>query len=488
MKIKVLLSLAFVLAISGCAITPNPSGIWHTEIEEAPNFRVAMEFELRPNFFGRGWSGRWEAMEMMGGGDLKHVELDDSNVELELSSSSRFKGVLSADGESLEGILHVRDREIPQTYIRADNLATRMPARTDDQGLSVESWIYQLPERIDDGWPVASLRDAKFRKKPLDNLFQKVVKGHYQGLDAVLIARGGELVLEEYFHFGSRTKIHSLQSVTKSVTSLVLGMAYDEGLIGNLEQPVQEFFPNYANSVWATKDYPISLKHTLMMSAGLDWRESGVPYTDSRNDNKRMNGSGDMYKYVLSRDRAQGKRPGDEFKYTSGLAILLGGVVLDATGMSIDKYAEQTLFKKMGIEQYMWRSTSGQVHTGGGLYLRPRDILKLGQLVLDKGRWNGQQVISESWIEESTKFRLPVSKSSRKRGYGYLWWRRVFSVEQEIFPAIYASGYGGQWMWVIPELDLVVLVLHHNPFDRKGKHTLGWKHVENVFIPAVLPN
>ena len=487
-----LLSLAFVLAISACSqrgrSAPDVSGIWHIEVENVPGQLVAMEFELRQSFFGRKWSGRWECMEIMTQGKLDRVQVAGSTVEVDLSASLKFKGALSADGTSLDGILYASGEETPQTYTRVDDWATRMPARMDDQGRPVKAWNYRTPELIDDDWPVASLSDAKIRQQPLDDLFEKVVNGQYRGLDAVLVARGGKLVLEEYFHFGSRSEIHQVQSVTKSVTSLVFGMAYDDGLISDIEQPVHQYFPDYLDSSWVMNKYPISLKNILMMSAGLDWRETGVPYTNPRNDAIRMNASGDMYGYVLSRDRAQGKRPGEKFEYTSGLSILIGGVMLEATGMSIDKYAELTLFKKMGIESYYWNSRSGQIHTGGGLYMRSRDLLKLGQLVLDKGRWNGQQVISEAWIEESTAFHLPVPGSSRGRGYGYLWWREIFHVGEASYPAIYASGYGWQVMWVIPDLDLVVLVMHHNPDDGNASHTLNVVEMENIVIPAVLPN
>jgi len=287
-------------------------------------------------------------------------------------------------------------------------------------------------------------------------------------------------VLEEYFHFGSRNEIHQIQSVTKSVTSLVFGIAYDEGLIGDLERPVYDFFPNYSDSAWVKEAYPISLKHALMMSAGLDWREKGVSYTNPLNDAIRMNKSGDMYGYVLSRDIDQSKRPGEKFEYTSGLSILLGGVLLQETGMPIDKYAEQTLFKQLGIENYYWSSHADQVHTGGGLSMRPRDLLKLGQLVLDSGCWNGKQVISESWIRESTKAHLTVEGSRKGRGYGYQWWRDMFYVDQKGYPAIYASGYGWQLLWVIPDLEMVVLVLHHNPSDGKAEHSLTGSDIFNI--------
>ena len=140
----------------------------------------------------------------------------------------------------------------------------------------------------------------------------RVIDGRYRGLDAVLVARQGRLVLEEYFHFGDRDEIHTLQSITKSVTSLLIGMAYDEGLITDLERPVYTYFSDYADSIWVKEKYPISLEHVLTMSAGLDWREESVPYTDPRNDAIRMNNSDDMIGYVLSRNESKGKQPGDE--------------------------------------------------------------------------------------------------------------------------------------------------------------------------------
>lgn len=251
---KFRLSLAFVLAVSACSVgcqnTPNISGIWHNEFENIEGQFVAMEFELRQNYISRNWSGRWEMKELMSWGDLKHVLVTDSTIEVDLSASLKFKGVLSTNGTSLDGFLFHSGGEITQSYTRVDKWASRMPARMDDQGRPVRSWNYQPPELIDDDWSVGSLSDAKIRQQPLDGLFKKIVNGQYRGLDAVLMARGGNLVLEEYFYFGSRSEIHSVQSVTKSVTLLVFGMAYDEGLIGDLEEPVHKYFLNYSDSAW----------------------------------------------------------------------------------------------------------------------------------------------------------------------------------------------------------------------------------------------
>jgi|TARA_Y100000310_G_scaffold336672_1_gene421855 CubicO group peptidase (beta-lactamase class C family) len=483
MRAKHLLSLLVVLSQTALAdMSEELAGIWHTEIEII-GLRAALEFELRPSPEDPEWVGRWEMLELTAWGDLQRVHIDGAAVELDMLASIGFKGVLTPKDRSLDGVLDFEGRELPAVFVKVDTWATQMPARTDHQGLAQTTWDYHPPDGLGDGWPVSSLNEDEIQD--LDELFEQVVGGDYQGLDAVLVAREGQLVLEEYFHFGDRNEIHTLQSVTKSVTSLVFGSAYDDGLIADLDQPLHRYYEGYADSQWVKDKYPISLKHVLTMSAGLDWHEEGISYTNSRNDNWRMNRSGDMYGYILSRDRAGDVEPGDQFAYTSGLSILLGGVVLEATGTRIDRYAEQTLFEKMRINRYHWGAPSGQIHTGGGLYLRARDLLKLGQLVLDNGRWNGKQVISASWIEESTAFQVPRPNSGNDSSYGYQWWRTLLYTPRGSVQVIYASGYGGQLLWVFPKLELVMLVLHHNPRPGEGSHTINLQEVHDHVIPAL---
>ncbi|MBD3275863.1 MAG: serine hydrolase, partial [Candidatus Marinimicrobia bacterium] len=351
-------------------------------------------------------------------------------------------------------------------------------------GQPVDEWSYKAPVETDDDWTAATLQDAGIVQQPLEEFFQSVIHGKYPGLDAVLIAHDGSLVVEEYFHYGSRDRIHSLQSVTKSVTSLIVGIAYDEGLIKSLETPVREFFPDYGDSFRANS-WSVSLRHTLMMSAALDWNEQDIPYSDPNNDAVQMNNSSDMISYVLSSERKNGLEPGEQFYYNSGLSILLGGVLKDATGMSADRYAEETLFRETGIEDYQWGSLSGTLHTGGGLFLRPRDLLKLGQLVLDSGRWQEKQVISESWIEESTDLHLQIEDSENTSGYGYQWWIGEFRAGDKRYETVYASGHGGQFLWIVPELDLVVTALHHIPVNTEDIRSFYWEEMEQVVIPAL---
>jgi len=119
--------------------------------------------------------------------------------------------------------------------------------------------------------------------------------------------------------------------------------------------------------------------------------------------------------------------------------------------------------------------------------MQPRDIMKLGQLVLDEGKWDGEQVISKSWIKESTALRLPISELNKQAGYGYQWWRGACTVDKKIFPVIFAAGYGGQVLYIIPDLNLVVLTLHHNPSEADLSHSIAWSELEKMIIPAFLP-
>ena len=476
-----------VLIVTACSSNQiKLIGIWHAEFEAVPNLKADFDFELQNDLFSNNWSGRIEIAELMITAPLAEVSVKDSKITLNLGNGADFKGNISEDKTVIAGVLNAPNRK-PQTlrFTKATKWSSQVPARVDKNNQNIKKWAYVLPQTIDDGWKVGFLSKTSSESKPLNELFQQIVDGKYHGLDALLVAQDGKLVLEEYFYLGGREKIHSIQSATKSVTSLLLGIAHDDGLIKNLDAPLKSFFPAYPDSV---KKGPESatLRHALTMSAGLDWEES-IPYTDPKNDAVRMNQSKDMYQYVLSKNPDLKDQPGKKFEYNSGLSVLLGGVILDVTGKPADKYAELTLFKKLGIKKFWWERGNEQIHTGGGLFMQPRDIMKLGQLVLDEGKWEGEQVISKSWIKESTALRLPISELNKQAGYGYQWWRGACTVDKKTLPVIFAAGYGGQVLYIIPDLNLVVLTLHHNPSEADLSHSIAWSELEKMIIPAFLP-
>lgn len=457
-------------------------GIWHTELETVPGFRSALDIQLSRDITGK-WSGRFEIPELMAASELQAVNVQNSIIELNLGGGAAFKGALSGDKKTVKGVLNVPGQKPENvTFTKVPHWSAQVPARADKNGQPVKSWTYQPPMATGDGWPVGPLRESVSGSKPLSELFEQILLGKFHGLDAFLVAQHGELILEEYFYLGGRERLHSIQSATKSVTSLLFGTARDQGLIKNLDEPLKSYFPQYADSARTNASSP-TLRHALTMSAALDWKED-IPYSNPENDAVRMNQSSDLYKYVLSKKPDPVDKPGSRFEYNSGLSILLGGVLLHTTGKPADSYARETLFRALEIDRFAWTTLGGKVHTGGGLFLRPRDLLKIGQMVLDSGRWKGRQIVSKDWIRESTAFILPINEGNKDFGYGYQWWRGTVRTDTGTLPVIYAAGYGGQMLYIVPDLDLVVLTFHHNPSDNAGSHSITWKNAESVVIPA----
>jgi CubicO group peptidase (beta-lactamase class C family) len=281
---------------------------------------------------------------------------------------------------------------------------------------------------------------------------------------AVLVARGGKLVFERYFRgpdeinnrrvenvdFDAGT-LHDNKSVSKSVASLAVGIAIDRGLIRSVSEPILSFFPELSDLRSPERDR-LQLVHALTMSMGLKWVEA-TPDRNYDNDEVRMQMARDPCRYVLSLPEVA--PPGQEFFYNTGALTLVSAIVRKATGRPLDEFARETLFEPLGIAQAEWARVRGDTNAGGGLRLRPRDMAKIGQLVLAGGRWNGRQVVSKAWIETST---APKLKATDDQSYGYLWWLGHTRLNGHEVHWLGALGRGGQSIRIVPELDLVVVV------------------------------
>jgi len=281
---------------------------------------------------------------------------------------------------------------------------------------------------------------------------------------AILVARRGRLVFERYFSGsdeinGRRVRnvafdadtLHNVKSVTKSVASLAVGIAMDRGLIGSIDAPIFSFFPELSDLRTPEKDR-IRLVDVLTMSLGLQWREA-VPDNEDDNDEGRMHAAPDPCRYVLGLPMTA--PAGQDFFYNTGALTLLSAILRKAVGRPLDEFARETLFEPLGIKRAEWSRVKGDSDAGGGLRLRPRDMAKIGQLVLAGGRWNGGQVVSKAWIDSSMTPRL---NATGLYFYGYLWWlgRSLFNGREIHWAA--ALGRGGQSIRIVPELDLVVVV------------------------------
>jgi CubicO group peptidase (beta-lactamase class C family) len=321
-----------------------------------------------------------------------------------------------------------------------------------------------VPAARDDGWPVAAINDDKLiDRDALCRMADRLVASS-ANVHAVLVARGGKLVFERYFNGsdeinGRRVenvtfdadRLHNIKSATKGVASLAFGIAMDRGLIRSVDEPIFNFFPELSDLRSPEKDR-IKLVHALTMTTGLKWVEA-IPSNEDDNDEVRMHMAADPCRYVLGLPVPAS--PGQEYFYDTGALTLVSAIVRKATGRPLDEFARETLFQPLGITNAEWVRVKGDSDAGGGLRMRPRDMAKIGQLVLSGGRWNDTQIVSKAWIETST---APKIEATGGQFYGYLWFlgRSLFNGREVLWDG--ALGRGGQSIRIVPELDLVVAV------------------------------
>jgi CubicO group peptidase (beta-lactamase class C family) len=324
-----------------------------------------------------------------------------------------------------------------------------------------------IPVAQDDGWPVATTNEKLIDRDALCGMADRLATS--SNVHAVVAARSAKLVFERYFSgdeqvparpYGHRIEnvrfdadtLHNMKSASKSVLSLAVGIAVDRGLIRSVNQPIFDFFPELSDLRSQEKDR-IQLVHVLTMSMGLKWVEATPATGDDDNDEARMHMASDQCRYVLGLPVTA--PAGQEFFYNTGALALVSAVLRKATGLPLDEFIRVNLFEPLGITHAEWERYKGEVDAGGGLHLRPRDMAKLGQLVLAGGRWNDRQVASKEWIDISTTAKL---KASDNQSYGYLWWLGRARLNGREIQWIGALGRGGQYIRIVPELDLVVAV------------------------------
>jgi CubicO group peptidase (beta-lactamase class C family) len=343
-----------------------------------------------------------------------------------------------------------------------------------------------------DSWQIATPESVGLSKAALCPMVKWLAESELDNVHAVLVVRHGKLVFEQYFtgddeHLGSKAGIvtfgptvrHDERSVSKSVVSLVMGIAIDHGWIKSIDAPVFSFFPEYASLATPEKSR-ITIRDLLTMSSGLEWHEEDVPYTSRHNSEIAMDSSSDPLRAALAPDLAAA--PGKIWNYNSGSTEVLGEILKKATGKPVDQLAATLLFAPLGITDFTWyKHPDGSPHAAGGLRLRPRDLAKIGQLVLQRGSWNGTQVISSAWIDAAT---APHIMGEALFFYGYQFWlgRSLVNGHEVEWPA--AVGLGGQRLYVIPELDMVVAV-NSGMYKSERQGSVALQVLDRYVIPAV---
>lgn len=360
-------------------------------------------------------------------------------------------------------------------------------------------YVYKAPPSTGDGWRTAHISEVNMDGEKVADLIRDILdKPDYYNIHSVLIIKNGKLVLEEYFAgidyekgyvSASRDELHGVMSVTKSFASTLVGIAIDQGMIKGTDEYLVSFFPEYAKQLSGAAKSKIKLKHVLSMTAGFDWDETTYLYNDPRNPYWTILGSArdDIIGYIL--DRPVKNEPGSKFNYNGGLSLLLGKIVEKKSSLALKDFADKHLFQPLDVREYEWKCWDDACtvpRTDSGLFLRPRDMAKLGYVFMNKGNWNGRQIISARWIEEATQEHIKTYPAMLT-GYGYQWWLYEFSLTDKNKKAFSAVGWGGQQIIVFPAFDLVVVFTagnystpHREVVDRM------YKNVNDYILPAIL--
>ena len=336
-----------------------------------------------------------------------------------------------------------------------------------------EPFSYAAPEDIGDGWQVGDLATEGFDTQMIVDMMDSVLNATYPSIDSVAIARNNTLLL--YWYDRGReldqfdawinnitSERHVLHSTSKSFTSALIGIAIDQGHIESTQVKFLDLFDYTEYQNWDPRKADITLEDALTMRFGFRWNEWSRPYTDPQNDLVNLeNNNFDWPKALL--DLPMVSDPGTTFAYNTAGTIAIGKALENATGERLGRFANTYLFLPMQITDARWWSPYSLANGGSGLFLRTRDLAKFGQLYLDGGVWQGQQLISAEWIADSVVRRVDLSADlASSEGYGYQWWLDELPYQGQLLETWVTSGYGGQYIFVIPALELVVAFTGHN--------------------------
>jgi CubicO group peptidase (beta-lactamase class C family) len=298
------------------------------------------------------------------------------------------------------------------------------------------------PSATISGWPISTPEQEGMDSDVLADMLEEI-QDQRHNIDSVVIIRNGSMVLEAYVYPWKPNTNHIIHSCTKSIVSILIGIAIDIGHIESVDQTVLSLFPQRIAANLDARKQSMNLEDLLTMSSGLDCQDS---YLYRWRGLRQMQASEDWVQHML--DLPMVDEPGTRFEYCNGASFLLSAIVQETTGMSALDFAKEHLFGPLEITDLTWPGNPAGISIGWGeLRMLPRDMAKIGQLYLRGGMWDDLQIVSTAWVEASTQKHISATLED---GYGYQWW-----IEDEGF--YMALGYAGQFIFVVPEKNLVVV-------------------------------
>jgi len=341
-----------------------------------------------------------------------------------------------------------------------------------------ENYEYKQPTETDDGLATGNLNEEFKNSKLVIDMVKETIKGNFPDVHSILIYKNNKLVLEEYFYGYDKNTPHQLRSATKPFIGGILGIAVEQGFIKSEKDKLLPYFnsryPEIANLDERKKE--ITIENFLMYRHGMDC-ENNNP--ESKGNELKMMQSKDWVKYTL--DLPMIGKPGISSSYCTGCALTLGSLVEIATEKKIEDFAKENLFEPLIISNYEWTFEPNQTSSDdfSQTYFTPRDLIKLAKLFKDGGKWNGNQIISKSWIDKT--FNMD------KGDYGYLWEHKYFVVGGRTYNSYLASGNGGQKINIWPELDMITVFTggNYNSYQLYGKSTPPNEMIPKYILKSV---
>ncbi len=398
---------------------------------------------------------------------LKQIHLDsfvniqNSPVVFQRDKNKRIIGYKSS-GQTFD--LITREYERPELLPRKELFN------------KAESYAYQIPVALNDGLETGALADAFENPDEIIEMVKKTIDGSYPDVHSILIYKNDKLVLEEYFYGYDKDTPHQLRSATKPIIGGIMGIAIDQGFIKSEQEKLLPFFESSYPVILNMDDRKkaITIENFLMYRHGLDCDNNNA---ESKGNEMSMMESNDWVKFTL--DLPAVTEPGTVSSYCTGCALTIGNLVEKVTDEKIEDFAKKNLFDPLGITNYKWVFEPNQesMTNFSQLSMTPRDLVKLGKVYKDKGKWNGKQILSESWVNKTF--------DTDDGDYGYAWKHKYYILDGKRYDSYLATGNGGQKISVWPELDMVTVFTggNYNSYLIYGKST-----PPNEMIPKYLLN